>query len=233
MPKICAKMVSKLLTPEQNESRITSKPHISHVKILVINQIYLSPKVDNNQDTGVKCRNIICFRTRKCGIWYAYIQRKILTDVEPIEDTCTKLRMYPNRRQPGFMIFKNLYDRLGETGSFRPKRDSACRPKTLNSEQEEEILVRVAENSELSTRHIAMETGVSKSTVWKLLKKEGLHPYHFMPVQNLIQGDFPDRLDFAHFCRLQQIADPIFLNKVLFTDEATFTRRGVFNMRGI
>ncbi|KAJ8949089.1 hypothetical protein NQ318_016993 [Aromia moschata] len=97
------------------------------------------------------------------------------------------LETYSNRRQPDFKIFKNLYDRLGETGSFRPKRDSAGRPNTLNPEQEEEILVRVAENSELSTRHIAMETGVSKSTVWKVLKKEGLHPYHFTPVQNLIQ----------------------------------------------
>ncbi|KAJ8961470.1 hypothetical protein NQ318_014718 [Aromia moschata] len=93
-------------------------------------------------------------------------------------------------------VFKNLYDRLGETGSFRPKRDSASRPKTLNPEQEEQILVRVAENSELSTRHIAMEIGVSKSTVWKVLKKEGFHPYHFTPVQNLIQ-DFQDKVDMA------------------------------------
>ncbi|KAJ8953606.1 hypothetical protein NQ318_003030 [Aromia moschata] len=62
-------------------------------------------------------------------------------------------------RQPGFKIFENLYDILGETGSLRPKRDSAGRPKTLNPEQEEEILVRVAENPELSTRRIAMETG--------------------------------------------------------------------------
>ncbi|KAJ8942813.1 hypothetical protein NQ318_022827 [Aromia moschata] len=73
------------------------------------------------------------------------------------------LEMYPNRRQPDFKIFKNLYHRLGETGSFRPKRDSAGRPKTLNPEQEEEILVRVAENSELSARHIAMETGCDEA----------------------------------------------------------------------
>ncbi|KAJ8952745.1 hypothetical protein NQ318_008059 [Aromia moschata] len=46
------------------------------------------------------------------------------------------------------------------------------------------------------------------------IKKKGLHPYHFTPVQNLIQADFPARLDFAHFCRIQQIADPMFLNKV-------------------
>ncbi|KAJ8952259.1 hypothetical protein NQ318_007420 [Aromia moschata] len=125
--------------------------------------------------------------------------------------------MYPNRRQPDFKVFKNLYDILGETGSFRPKRDSTGRLKTLNLEQEEKILVRVAENPELSTRRIAMETGVSKSTVWKVLKKEGLHPYHLTPVQNLLQADFPARKDFAHFCRLQLIADPMF--------------RGVYNFK--
>ncbi|KAJ8952209.1 hypothetical protein NQ318_022659 [Aromia moschata] len=68
--------------------------------------------------------------------------------------------MYPNRREPDLKIFKNLYDRLGETGSFCPERDSTGRPKTLNPDEEEEILVRVAENPELSTRRIAMETGI-------------------------------------------------------------------------
>ncbi|KAJ8951106.1 hypothetical protein NQ318_003804 [Aromia moschata] len=134
--------------------------------------------------------------------------------------------MYPNRTQTDFNFFKNLYDRLGETGYFRPKRDSAGRPKTLNPEQEEEILVRVAENPELSTIRIAMETGVNKSTVWKgfilitlrlckICYKLIFQPYWILPIC-------------VHFNRIQQNADPMFLNKVLLT---TFTHRGVFNFR--
>lgn len=47
-----------------------------------------------------------------------------------------------------------------------------------------------------------------------------------MPVQNL-EADLPAGL--AHFVR--QDADPMFLSKILFTDEATFTREGVYNFR--
>ncbi|XP_050305585.1 uncharacterized protein LOC126742824 [Anthonomus grandis grandis] len=139
--------------------------------------------------------------------------------------------LYPNRRQPDFKIFKNLYDRLGETGTFRPKRNSARRPKVITPEQEEEILVRVAENPEISARHAAAATGVGKSSICKIFHEEGLYSYHFTPVQNLLENDFAPRIKFARFCRAQINADPLFLNKILFTDEATFTRRGIFNFR--
>ena len=141
------------------------------------------------------------------------------------------LERYPNRRQPDFKIFKNLYDRLGETGSLRPKRNSEGRPKIITPEQEEEILVRVAENPEISTRRMAADTPVSKSSIGRIFNQEGLYPYHFTPVQNLLGLDLPARLEFAQFFRTQQNANPMFLNKILFTDEATFTRRGVFNFR--
>ncbi|KAJ8946370.1 hypothetical protein NQ318_010135 [Aromia moschata] len=118
---------------------------------------------------SAKCRDIICFGMRKCGIWYAYIQRENFNGRRAHR---RYLEMYPNRRQPDFKIFKNLYDRLGETGSFRPKSSEDFKPRAgrRNSGL-------VAENSESSTRHIAMETGVSKSTVWKVLKKKDPQTY--------------------------------------------------------
>ena len=140
------------------------------------------------------------------------------------------LRLYPNHRQPDHRLFKRLYDRLGETGSFRPKRDVG-RPKILTAEQEEDILVRVAENTNTSTRRISAATGISHSSVFRVLKRENLRAYHFCPVQNLLPQDFPARLQFALFLRQQQNNDPTFYSKILFTDEATFTRRGVFNWR--
>lgn len=147
---------------------------------------------------------------------------------------CRKyFEIYPHRRQPNHKIFKRIYDRLGETGSFRPKRDSLGRPKVITADQEEEILVRVAENPRLSTRRLKAECGVSKSSILRIFRKEGLHPYHFTPVQNLLPADLPRRLEFSHFFRTQQNRNPLFLNNILFTDEATFTRRGVFNFRNM
>lgn len=123
------------------------------------------------------------------------------------------LELYPNRRQPNRKLFQELFNRLGETGSFRPKRDNAGR--TVTVQQEEEILVRVAGNPEVSSRQVARETGVSKTTVLKIFHKENLYPYHFTPVQNLLAADLPARLQFAHFMCNQQNLDQEFLGNVL------------------
>lgn len=135
---------------------------------------------------------------------------------------------YPNRRQPDRNIFQRLYSRLGETGSLRPQSHVGC-PKKISVDQEEEIIVRVSENSKISTRRLASATQVKKTSVLNILHTEKLHPYHFNPVQNLLPTDLPARLQFCQFLLHKHTQDPMFINKILFTDEATFTRRGVFN----
>lgn len=141
------------------------------------------------------------------------------------------LELYPNRRQPSRELFQQLFNRLGEAGTFRPKRDSMGPKRTITVDQEDEILTRVAENPEISSRQLARDTRVSQTTIMRILHKEKLYPYRFTPVQNLLAADPPARLQFANLMRAQQHIDHQFLNNVLFTDEATFTRRGVFNFR--
>lgn len=138
--------------------------------------------------------------------------------------------MYPNRRQPNRKIFQNIYNRLGETGSFRTKYHTG-RPKIITPQQEDEILVRVAQNSEISTRRLSTATGISQPSVIRILHKENLYPYHFTPVQNLLPRDYRTRVEFCQWLKGKLNNNPTFLNNILFTDEATFTRRGVFNWR--
>ncbi|KAL1493629.1 hypothetical protein ABEB36_009329 [Hypothenemus hampei] len=78
--------------------------------------------------------------------------------------------LYPNRRQPDRGLFQNLFNRLGETGSFRPKR-TVGRNNTISVDTEEEILIRVAENPEISTRQVARAT----RKMYCLLMKPRLH----------------------------------------------------------
>lgn len=65
------------------------------------------------------------------------------------------------------------------------------------------------------------------STVWRILKKENLYPYHSQKVQNLLPGDSELRLNFCKW--LQENRHQV--SSILFTDEASFTRDGVNNMR--
>jgi len=141
------------------------------------------------------------------------------------------LELYPNRRQPNNKLFRNLYNRLGETGSFRPTHTNNDARRTISIEQEEDVLVRISENPHLSTRRLTAATRISQPSIWRILHRENLHPYHFTPVQNLLPRDLPVRLRFAQFLHEKQREDQHFFNKILFTDEATFTRRGIFNLK--
>lgn len=54
--------------------------------------------------------------------------------------------------------------------------------KTSTLEQEQEILLQVAESSENSTTHFDATTGVGKFKVYKIF--QDLRSYHFSTVQN-------------------------------------------------
>lgn len=140
-------------------------------------------------------------------------------------------RRYPNRLQPNHQTFQNLFRNLGESGSFRPKRDNLGRPRIITPDQEDEIMVRVADDPQVSTRRLSSALRISKTSVLKRLHLDKYHPYHFTPVQNLLPADLPLRYQFASDIRNRQNLDPTFINRILFTDEATFTRRGIFNLR--
>ncbi|KAJ8944856.1 hypothetical protein NQ318_000225 [Aromia moschata] len=72
-----------------------------------------------------------------------------------------------------------------------------------------------------------IRTGLSQSSIYRILKKEMLHPYHDTPVQQLLPQDLLASLQFVQFLQNIQTENPDFLNKIfLGTDEATFKRGG-------
>lgn len=58
---------------------------------------------------------------------------------------------------------------------------------------EEQILDRVREHPEISSRNLARETDVSKTTVLTVLHKNKFYPYHFTKVQGLKLNDYAAR----------------------------------------
>lgn len=91
------------------------------------------------------------------------------------------------------------------------------------------MLFRIEEDPSLSTRIIANQEGLSHSTVWRILHEMLLNPYHIQRVQALEERDFPLRVQFCDWLEEQRVAVHYFEKKILFTDEAGFTRNGIFN----
>jgi hypothetical protein len=94
---------------------------------------------------------------------------------------------YPDRRHPERRVFEAVHRRLRETGSFKPR--TLVGRGRCNMKDDEAVLDAVNGNPSSSTRRIASQTGLSQSAVWRVLRKNSLHPFHLQPVQGLQPGD--------------------------------------------
>lgn len=137
---------------------------------------------------------------------------------------------FPNRRHPSYSVIRDADRRLRETGNINPAPDmNRGRPRLREPNLEENVLNMITENPQTSIRSISRNTGASKSVVHRIVKEDGLHPYHKTRVQNLLEEDYPHRVAFCEWLLDKHRRNPNFISNVLWTDEATFTRNGIFN----
>lgn len=136
---------------------------------------------------------------------------------------------YPNRLVPSERTFVRIHERLHETGSFEKRAAGNGRPRQLPPETEEVVLQEIDENPATSTRKIASNVNISHVAVWRILKRQMLYPYHIQRVQGLLPQDFPLRVAMCQWFQNRIVQNPRFLQQVLFTDEANFSRDKIRN----
>lgn len=137
-------------------------------------------------------------------------------------------RRYPNRITPQPRMFTRIHLRFGERGIQRAPNELY---RLVSPEDEEEVLQLVTNCPRLSTRRIARRVGLSHKSVWLILRREGLRPFHFRRVQDIVEPDYARRIVFCLWINRQLRRVPNFLERILWTDEATFTRAGYTNHR--
>jgi hypothetical protein len=137
---------------------------------------------------------------------------------------------FPAREVPGHRFFISLHRRLRDTGSFQVNRMHLGRPGQRAVENEERVIEHFENHPRTSTRAAAQHLGVAHhANVWRILHNHRLHPFHFQRVQGLLPRDFGPRVQFSEWFLQKQAVEGNFSERVLFTDEAHFTRDGVFN----
>jgi hypothetical protein len=83
----------------------------------------------------------------------------------------------------------------------------------------------------MSTRAVANAMGLENhSMVWRVFNENHLYPFHFQRVQGLIPTDYPLRVRFAQWYLNMELEEENFSKHVLFSDEASFSRDGMFNL---
>lgn len=104
------------------------------------------------------------------------------------------------------------------------------RPRDVrNPRMEAQVLQAFDDNPSTSTRAVARTLGRSHTSVWRVVHNDRQHPYHRQRVHHLLATDFPLRVEFSRWFSQRSVQDPVFPTTVLFTDEATFSREGMFN----
>lgn len=139
------------------------------------------------------------------------------------------LNNYPERKQPGKSIFRRLVFNLKEYGSF--KKPVLSRQKHPNEEKEYQVLQSVIENPETSTRTIEDQTGVARSTVQFVLRKNKFKPYKFRICQGLRPGDDERRRNFCEWYTRMCEDNVNFPLKVIWSDESRVSNNGICNRR--
>ena len=134
---------------------------------------------------------------------------------------------YPTRRHPSHPVFIRLDRRMRDYGRILPVSNiDAGRSQEYDPRIEEAILDAVTINPSISVRTLARQFNFQIATIHSILRRNDLHPFHLRRVQVLSPDDLPKRVEFCEWL-LQRPQN--FCNTILWTDEATFTRQGVFN----
>jgi len=137
-------------------------------------------------------------------------------------EVCGKFHTkYRNRPIPHNATVKRCYDRFQRTGCVEYHR-TGSHPQRAESSNELVVLASVNANCRRSTNEMARETGLSQSTVHRILRKHKYHPFKFRQHQELRPGDNERRMEFAMLVLERIDNDPYFVRNILFTDESSF-----------
>lgn len=128
---------------------------------------------------------------------------------------------------PSSMTIVRAHETLKQNGTFAMKRHKSA---IFGEEAETDILSKFSAHPRESVCSVAAEAGVSKSSVWRILKKRQLHPYHVQLPQMLEPRDFQSRTDFSNWILIKTEEYPGFVSKILWTDEANFSRNAQVNI---
>lgn len=121
-----------------------------------------------------------------------------------------------------------LVRKFRQTGAVTNKKRDNERP-VRNEAVEVAVLGHVAVDPTLSTRQLAAVSGVSRTTIQRILKQHKFHPYKIILSHELNEDDFDRRSQFCELASERTINNPNFLFNICFSDECSFFLNGIVN----
>lgn len=139
---------------------------------------------------------------------------------------------YPDSDLPDRRYFLVLYRkfRSNETvfGKTRKRKEFI-----IDENVEINILAYFEAHKDDSVRDLARNYGTSLTTICRVLRKHKYVPYKYRPTQTLIPTDTERRLSFCRWLCNKYIENNGILKNILWSDEANFSNKGMFNPKNM
>lgn len=120
--------------------------------------------------------------------------------------------------------------RFNLSGSVKDLPRSGRPVTATNPEKQLDVALSVTEHRHSTVRKLNQQHDISVGSTHNILKKKlKFHPYKIKLVHELLEDDSDRRLQFCELMMAQIDADGNFLNRILFSDEATFELTGNVN----
>ena len=104
---------------------------------------------------------------------------------------------FPDReRHPDHKIILRCIQRARTMGVLTADRQNAGAPINYRVDEEERILQVFEENPRSSVRRVARMLDLSRNVVHRVLRQNGLHPFYYQRVQQLLPRDHEQRIYF-------------------------------------
>ncbi|XP_071056520.1 uncharacterized protein [Onthophagus taurus] len=136
---------------------------------------------------------------------------------------------YPNRQPISQSVVSKTLKRFKETGHVKDIPKCGRPNVATNEDMRQGVLEEIIDNPHTSIRQLALNFDVTTGSIQNILKKEKQHPYKPALLQELSENDFDRRVQFCEEMMRRINDDLNFINKIIFSDEATFYLNGKVN----
>ena len=126
-----------------------------------------------------------------------------------------------------------LISKFKKTGNVADQPRSGPRRAATDENTTATILTALVQSPRKSTRRLSAESGVSRSSIRRILKVNKWHPYKLHMAHHLSEDDPDRRMEFCEWALSNVNEDPNFSTKILFTDEANFYVNGEVNRQNL
>lgn len=134
-----------------------------------------------------------------------------------------------NQQSPSRHCIIAMVSKFRETGSTTDRKRIGGPRSIRNETTIQRVAASVTEDNQTSTRKRAMQLGLSRSSLQRILKKDlKMFPYKVQVAQHLQFQDYQKRKEFA-FTFLRLTNDEAFLSHLIMSDEAHFHLGGYVN----